>query len=75
MLDAKGNTKVYPPEVVARERLMEEEHEQQWIENLRAQRAELERVYWGEQEPAPLEEGYDSAQLPLPLWTAGFAVV
>ena len=75
LLDAEGNTKPYPPEVVAREQLLEEEHEQQWIEDLRAQRAELERVYRGEQEPAPLQEGYDSCQLPLPLWTAGFAVV
>jgi len=75
LLDAEGNVSPYKPEVLERERLLQEEHEQQWKQRLRAERAELERVYWGQQEPAPLPEGHDSAQLPLPLWTAGFAVV
>lgn len=75
LLDADGNTKPYAPEVIEKEQLLAEQREQEWKERLRAQRAELERVYWGKQKPAPLEEGYDSAQLVLPLWSAGFAVV
>jgi len=75
LLDAEGNTKPYSAEAIAREHLLAEQREQEWKQQLREERAELERVYRGEQEPAPLGEDYDSAQLPLPLWTAGFAVV
>ena len=75
LLDAEGNAKFYPPEVIAREQLLAEQREEEWKQQLRAERAELERVYRGEQEPPPLEEGYDTAQLPLPLWTAGYAIV
>ena len=75
LLDAEGNTKPYSAEAIAREHLLAEQSEQEWKQQLREERAELERVYRGEQEPPALEEGYESAQLPLPLWTAGFAVV
>ena len=75
LLDVEGNTKRYSPEMIERERLLKQEAEEEWKQNLRAERAELERVYRGEQEPPELEEGWDSCQLPLPLWTAGFAVV
>ena len=75
LLDGEGNTKPYPPEMLERERLLQLEIEEEWKQNLRAERAELERVYRGEQEPPELDEGYDWCQLPLPLWTAGFCVV
>ena len=75
LLDAEGNTKPYPPEMAERERLLDMEREEEWKQQLRAERAELERVYKGEQEPPELEEGYDSCQLPLPLWTTGFCVI
>ena len=58
-----------------REKQIKLQAEEKWKQGLRAERAELERVYWGKQEPEPIEEGYDSCLLPLPLWTAGYAVV
>ena len=75
LLDAEGNTKPYSPEMIERERLLKQQAEEEWKQNLRAERAELERVYRGEQEPPELEEGYDSCQLPLPLWSTGFCVI
>ena len=48
----------------------------EWQAELRRQRAELEASYWGEAEPPELtEEEGDAAQLVLPLWSAGYAVV
>ena len=75
LLDAEGNTKPYSAELLERERLIKLQAEEEWRQDLREMRSELERVYRGEQEPAPLEEGLDNAQLPLPLWTAGYCVV
>lgn len=75
MIDEDGTTVPYSEEALMQEELIREEHEREWKKEIRKQRAELERVYTGEQEPDPLEDGYDSAQLPLPLWTVGFAVV
>ena len=75
LLDAEGNTKPYSAEMLERDRLIKLQAEQEWRQQLRAERAELERVYSGEQEPRELDEGWDSCQLPLPLWTAGYCIV
>jgi len=48
----------------------------EWQADIRRQRAELEASYWGEAEPPELtEEEGDAAQLVLPLWSAGYAVI
>ena len=75
LVDAEGNTCLYSAETIAREEQLKLQAEEEWKQGLRAERASLERVYQGLEEPAPIEEGYDSCQLPLPLWTAGYAVV
>ena len=57
---------------------LEQEAQQfdEWQAEMRRQRAELEAAYWGKAEPPELtEEEGDSAQLVLPLWSAGYAVV
>lgn len=75
LLDADGSTKPYSAETLARQAMLQQEQQERWKQEVRAERAELERVYRGEQAPPQLDEGYDTAQLPLPLWSVGFAVV
>ena len=72
LLDAEGNTKPYAAETIERERLMKEEVEREWKADIQRQRDELERSYWGKAQPPEMDEGYDYAQLIMPLWAAGF---
>ena len=72
LLDVEGNTRPYAAETIERERLMKEEVEREWKADIQRQRDELERSYWGKAQPPEIDEGYDYAQLIMPLWAAGF---
>lgn len=58
------------------DRELEAQQFDEWQAEVRRQRAELEAAYWGDAEPPELtEEEGDAAQLVLPLWSAGYAVL
>ena len=72
LINEDGETELFSEEEIAKTTAAKAERERYFKERLAGQRAELERVYWGKAEPPELEEGYDSAQLPLPMWSIGF---
>jgi hypothetical protein len=75
LIDDDGTTVPYSEEVIMKEQLMRKESEEAWKDSVREERAELERAYMGEAPPPPLPEGYETCQMVIPLWKAGFAVV
>ena len=72
LINVDGETELFSEEEIAKDIAAKAERDRYFKERLAEQRAELERVYWGEAEAPALEEGYDSAQLPLPMWSVGF---
>lgn len=72
LVDADGTTVPFTEHEIEQGRKAKEEHHLQWKEELEAQRQEMEDGYWGKRELPELPEGYGSAQLVMPLWSAGF---
>ena len=72
LLDADGLTKPFSEEQLELEREVKEKNYRLWKEDLEEQRQELEDAYWGRIPAPPLEEDWDSAQMVMPLWSAGF---
>lgn len=72
MLDAVGSTAPYSAEEIRTREQHQQRQKQQWRQHIARERAKLERVYWGEADPDPLEEPGSEVQLIVPLWSAGY---
>ena len=72
LINAEGDTVPFSKEELAKDAKVKAERDKRFKQQLEQQRAELEAVYWGTAQPPELDEGYSTAQLPLPLWSVGF---
>lgn len=72
LVNAEGDTVEFSKEELAKDARVKAEQDRHFKQQLEQQRAELEASYWGRVAPPPLGEGYDSAQLIIPIWAAGF---
>lgn len=72
LINEEGDTVLFSEEELTKDAEAKAKRDLYFKERLAEQRAELERVYWGQSEPPELSEEYSSSQLPMPLWSVGF---